>query len=137
MFWTLAHTAVKIHHTTNLINNNNNNTTSESPVKRWGNLMGRMTASFSASLAHSRPATSFHRTFGFSMTMAPAHTDSLVYHRTTSLVRPSRPHKFTFRFSLEIGLVRLPSYALLAEPQWFRPIRGTTGSNVVFVLLRG
>lgn len=42
------------------------------PVKRWGNLMGRMTASFSASLAPSKPATSLHLMFGFSITMAPA-----------------------------------------------------------------
>lgn len=41
------------------------------PVKRCGNLIGRMTASFSASLAPSSPATSFHFTFGFSMIMAP------------------------------------------------------------------
>ncbi len=34
--------------------------------------MGRMTASFSASLAPLRPATSDHLTFGFSMTMAPS-----------------------------------------------------------------
>ena len=30
------------------------------PVKNWGNLTGRMTASFRASLAPSRPATSSH-----------------------------------------------------------------------------
>lgn len=41
------------------------------PVNRWGNLMGRMTASFKASLAPSSPATSSHLMFGFSMTMAP------------------------------------------------------------------
>lgn len=33
--------------------------------------MGRITASFSASLAPSRPATSLHRTLGFSIMMAP------------------------------------------------------------------
>ena len=37
--------------------------------------MGRMTASFRASLAPSSPATSFHLTLGFSITIAPAHTD--------------------------------------------------------------
>src|SRR5690242_2056225 len=41
------------------------------PVKRCGNLMGRMTASLSASLAPSRPATSSHRMLGFSVRMAP------------------------------------------------------------------
>lgn len=46
------------------------------PVKRWGNLIGRMTASFSASLAPSRPATSLHLMFGFSITMAPANIDT-------------------------------------------------------------
>lgn len=43
------------------------------PVKRCGNLIGRITASFRASFAPSSPATSFHRTLGFSITMAPAH----------------------------------------------------------------
>lgn len=42
------------------------------PVNRCGNLMGRMTASFNDSLAASRPATSSHRTFGLSATMALA-----------------------------------------------------------------
>jgi hypothetical protein len=37
------------------------------PVKNCGNLTGRMTASLSASLAPSRPATSSHLTFGFSV----------------------------------------------------------------------
>ena len=41
------------------------------PVNRCGNLMGRMTASFRASLAPSRPATSSHRMLGFSVRMAP------------------------------------------------------------------
>mmetsp|Transcript_10788 Transcript_10788/g.45282 ORF Transcript_10788/g.45282 Transcript_10788/m.45282 type:complete len:253 (+) Transcript_10788:543-1301(+) len=41
------------------------------PVKNWGNLTGKMTASFKASFAASRPATSDHETFGFSVTMAP------------------------------------------------------------------
>lgn len=36
--------------------------------------MGRMTASFKASFAPSSPATSFHRTFGFSITIAPRST---------------------------------------------------------------
>ena len=39
--------------------------------KNWGNLVGRMTASWRAALASSRPATSVHFTFGFSVTMAP------------------------------------------------------------------
>lgn len=41
------------------------------PVNRCGNLIGRMTASFSASFAPSRPATSSHLTSGFSITIAP------------------------------------------------------------------
>ena len=42
------------------------------PVKSWGNLAGKITASFSASLAASRPATSSHFTLGFSATIALA-----------------------------------------------------------------
>lgn len=42
------------------------------PVNKCGNLIGRMTASFSASLAPSRPATSDHLTFGFSRIIAPS-----------------------------------------------------------------
>lgn len=45
------------------------------PVKKWGNLIGRMTASFKASLAESRPAMSVHFTSGFSTTMAPLGDD--------------------------------------------------------------
>ena len=45
-------------------------TRAEVPVKRWGNLIGRMTASFNASLAAVKPATSLHLMFGFSTTMA-------------------------------------------------------------------
>mmetsp|Transcript_34224 Transcript_34224/g.87535 ORF Transcript_34224/g.87535 Transcript_34224/m.87535 type:complete len:268 (+) Transcript_34224:622-1425(+) len=41
------------------------------PVKNCGNWMGRITASFSASFAPSRPATSSHLTFGFSSRMTP------------------------------------------------------------------
>lgn len=41
------------------------------PVNKCGNLIGRMTASFSDSLAFSNPATSLHLTFGFSITIAP------------------------------------------------------------------
>ena len=40
------------------------------PVKRCGNLIGRMTASFNASLAAVKPATSLHLMFGFSTTIA-------------------------------------------------------------------
>jgi hypothetical protein len=40
------------------------------PVKSWGNLMGRMTASFNASFACTRPATSSHATLGDSLIMA-------------------------------------------------------------------
>ena len=40
------------------------------PVNKCGNLMGRITASFSASLAESSPATSSHDTFGVSDIMA-------------------------------------------------------------------
>src|SRR6266851_1781489 len=46
------------------------------PVNKWGNLMGKMTASFNASLAISSPATSSQRTFGLSTRIA--------------LVRPAR-----------------------------------------------
>lgn len=53
-----------------------------SPVKRCGNLMGRITASFRASLAPSRPATSFHWMFGFSMTMAPTRKHTPLASRT-------------------------------------------------------
>lgn len=45
------------------------------PVKRCGNLIGRMTASFSASFAPSKPATSDHLIFGFSTTIAPSNFD--------------------------------------------------------------
>ena len=41
------------------------------PVNSWGNLYGKITASFSSSFAPSRPATSSHFTLGFSVTMAP------------------------------------------------------------------
>jgi hypothetical protein len=41
------------------------------PVKRWGNLIGRMTASLRDSLAAERPATSDHWTLGVSDRMAP------------------------------------------------------------------
>ena len=41
------------------------------PVKRWGNLRGRITASLRASLAPSSPAMSLHWTLGDSATMAP------------------------------------------------------------------
>ncbi|KAH3664097.1 hypothetical protein OGAPHI_004811 [Ogataea philodendri] len=37
------------------------------PLKRCGNLTGKMTASFKASLAGSKPAMSLHGTFGFSL----------------------------------------------------------------------
>merc|ERR1719357_1492358 len=40
------------------------------PVNKWGNFMGRMTASLRDSLAISSPATSLHLMLGFSMTMA-------------------------------------------------------------------
>merc|ERR550534_1471613 len=40
------------------------------PWNKWGNLVGRMTSSFRASLAPSRPATSDHFTSGFSITIA-------------------------------------------------------------------
>lgn len=42
------------------------------PVKSCGKRIGKMTASLRASLARSRPATSLHFTFGFSMIMAPS-----------------------------------------------------------------
>jgi hypothetical protein len=41
------------------------------PVKRWGNLIGRMTASFKEFFAASRPATSSHLILGFSVRIAP------------------------------------------------------------------
>ena len=43
-------------------------------MNKCGNLTGKMTASFKASLAPLRPATSSHETLGFSTTMAPAST---------------------------------------------------------------
>lgn len=46
------------------------------PVKRWGNLIGRMTASLSASLADSSPATSSQRTLGVSDRIAPGNGGS-------------------------------------------------------------
>lgn len=45
--------------------------TNNEPVKSCGNLIGRMTASFSASFAPSKPAISSQLTFGFSITIAP------------------------------------------------------------------
>lgn len=42
------------------------------PVNKCGNLIGNITASFNASLAASKPATSDHFTFGFSITIAPS-----------------------------------------------------------------
>jgi hypothetical protein len=41
------------------------------PVNNCGNLIGNITASLSDSFADSRPATSSHLTFGFSITIAP------------------------------------------------------------------
>lgn len=41
------------------------------PVKRCGNLIGKMTASFKASLAPSSPATSSHLMLGLSVRIAP------------------------------------------------------------------
>lgn len=41
------------------------------PVNKWGNLIGKITASFKASLAPSKPATSSQRTLGFSDNIAP------------------------------------------------------------------
>ena len=40
------------------------------PVKIYGNLMGRITASLREFLAFSNPETSYHLTLGFSDTMA-------------------------------------------------------------------
>lgn len=45
------------------------------PVNRCGNFIGKMTASFNASLAASKPATSLQWTFGFSVKIAPANAD--------------------------------------------------------------
>lgn len=42
------------------------------PVNKCGNLIGKITASFNASFAPSKPATSDHLTCGFSITMAPS-----------------------------------------------------------------
>lgn len=39
------------------------------PVNRWGNLIGKITASFSDAFAPSNPATSSHLMFGFSANM--------------------------------------------------------------------
>mmetsp|Transcript_20409 Transcript_20409/g.60851 ORF Transcript_20409/g.60851 Transcript_20409/m.60851 type:complete len:225 (+) Transcript_20409:569-1243(+) len=56
------------------------------PTKSCGKRRGRMTVSFSASLAPSRPATSLHLTFGFSVTMAD---DSEAFSLAASSSSPS------------------------------------------------
>ena len=53
------------------------------PVQRWGNLIGRMTTSFSASFAPSSPATSHHLTF--SMTMDTAKNENMLTSNPHSL----------------------------------------------------
>lgn len=57
------------------------------PVKRWGNLIGRITASFSASLAPSKPATSLHLMLGFSMTIAPGKHDTTLLRNLNNITR--------------------------------------------------
>lgn len=63
------------------------------PVNNCGNLIGKMMASLSASLALSRPATSSHLTLGFSVTMEPA---SAFY---IFLFSSSSPSFFSFFFA--------------------------------------
>lgn len=50
--------------------------------------MGRMTASLSASLAHSSPATSDHWMFGFSMIIAPAFEMAAEHDQPVATKRP-------------------------------------------------
>ena len=59
------------------------------PVNRWGNLMGRMTASLSDSLARSKPATSDHLMLGFSMTMASCSFVIIFFFSGSSLLSES------------------------------------------------
>lgn len=70
------------------------------PVNRWGNLIGRMTASFKASLAPSSPATSFHFTFGFSITMAPGKGDDFSHY--TQLKHFSEFNQTVISFTWEL-----------------------------------
>lgn len=70
------------------------------PVKRCGNLIGRMTASFKASFAPSNPATSFHLMFGFSMIMAPVIIDqSIRFNRLLGIKNIKRVNKKVLFFS--------------------------------------
>mmetsp|Transcript_16391 Transcript_16391/g.40867 ORF Transcript_16391/g.40867 Transcript_16391/m.40867 type:complete len:209 (+) Transcript_16391:1154-1780(+) len=66
------------------------------PVKNWGNLTGRMTASFRASLAPSSPATSSHLTFGFSDRMAPVSPALSLSFSLSSSFPPPAPGFRTF-----------------------------------------
>mmetsp|Transcript_82686 Transcript_82686/g.145928 ORF Transcript_82686/g.145928 Transcript_82686/m.145928 type:complete len:318 (-) Transcript_82686:607-1560(-) len=61
------------------------------PVNSFGNLAGRMTASFSASLAPSRPATSSHFTLGRSVTMALARAPRILACSASPLASPVPP----------------------------------------------
>mmetsp|Transcript_32427 Transcript_32427/g.47307 ORF Transcript_32427/g.47307 Transcript_32427/m.47307 type:complete len:242 (-) Transcript_32427:256-981(-) len=49
------------------------------PSNNCGKLIGKITASFSASFACSRPAMSSHLTFGFSCTMAPSTASRILF----------------------------------------------------------
>ena len=59
------------------------------PVKRCGNLMGRMTASLRASLARSKPATSDHLILGVSITIAPPSLACIFFFSGSSLLSES------------------------------------------------
>lgn len=73
-----------------------------SPVKRWGNLMGRITASLSASLAPSRPATSLHFTLGRSITMAPGKF-MLAWNKQEYPIKDTRQHKNDIQEIIELA----------------------------------
>jgi hypothetical protein len=58
------------------------------PWNNWGNLMGNMTASFKASLAFSKPATSSHFTLGFSWTIQPLNCSSNFFFSSSASLSP-------------------------------------------------
>mmetsp|Transcript_13671 Transcript_13671/g.32959 ORF Transcript_13671/g.32959 Transcript_13671/m.32959 type:complete len:257 (+) Transcript_13671:881-1651(+) len=64
------------------------------PVKNCGNLTGRITASFSASLAAPSPATSSHLTLGFSVTIADPSAPRILAVSSSSSPLPSPPPFF-------------------------------------------
>merc|ERR1719357_330712 len=64
------------------------------PVKRCGNLIGRITASFNASFAASRPATSLHLILGFSITIASLSFPCIFFFSGSSSSSESEPLSF-------------------------------------------